>query len=62
MIQGWFFEIVSVVNLIGCGKDCTIIILDFSVLRIHGKILVGEDGSFSVEDLCLFNGVYVNFE
>jgi len=60
--QGRPFEIVSAVNLIGRGKDCTITILDPSVSRIHGKIMVGEDGSFSVEDLRSSNGVYVNSE
>jgi pSer/pThr/pTyr-binding forkhead associated (FHA) protein len=58
--QGRPFEIVSAVNLIGRGKDCTITILDPSVSRIHGKILVTEDGEFCVEDLKSSNGVYIN--
>jgi pSer/pThr/pTyr-binding forkhead associated (FHA) protein len=60
--QGRPFEIVSAVNLIGRGKDCTITILDPSVSRIHGKILVTEDDEFWVEDLKSSNGVYINDE
>ncbi len=58
--QGKPFDIVKPVNLVGRGKDCAITIIDQSVSRIHAKVLRGQDGRLTVEDLRSSNGTYVN--
>ena len=59
-VSGKVFEIDKPVNLIGRGKDCTIVILDPSVSRMHTKISVDEDGRLRVEDLRSSNGSFLN--
>lgn len=59
-VSGKVFEIDKPVNLIGRGKDCTIVILDPSVSRMHTKISVDEDARLRVEDLRSSNGSFLN--
>jgi tetratricopeptide (TPR) repeat protein len=59
-VSGKVFEIDRPVNLIGRGKDCTVVILDPSVSRMHTKISVDEDGRLRVEDLRSSNGTFLN--
>lgn len=59
-VGGKVFEFDRPVNLIGRGKDCTIVVLDPSVSRMHTKITVDEDGRLRVEDLRSSNGSFLN--
>lgn len=59
-VSGKVFEIDKPINLIGRGKDCTIVILDPSVSRMHTKISVDEDNRLRVEDLRSSNGTFLN--
>ncbi len=54
------FELNRATTLIGRGKDCTLVINDPSVSRIHTKITQDDDGRVVVEDLRSSNGTYVN--
>lgn len=54
------FELNRVTTLIGRGKDCTLVINDPSVSRIHTKISQDESGRVILEDLRSSNGTYVN--
>jgi pSer/pThr/pTyr-binding forkhead associated (FHA) protein len=46
--------------LVGRGKDCTVVLNDVSVSRIHSKITQDQDGRIFLEDLRSSNGTYVN--
>ncbi len=54
------FELNRPTTLIGRGKDCTAVVNDPSVSRIHGKITRDPSGRVVLEDLRSSNGVYVN--
>ncbi|MCO4763608.1 MAG: FHA domain-containing protein [Myxococcales bacterium] len=54
------FELNRQTTLIGRGKDCTLVINDPSVSRIHTKITQDDEGRVMVEDLRSSNGTYVN--
>ena len=58
--QGHPTELTRPTTLIGRGKDCTVVVNDPSVSRIHAKITHEPDGRIIVEDLRSSNGVYVN--
>lgn len=57
---GQLAELSRPTTLIGRGKDCTVVVNDPSVSRIHAKISHDPDGRITVEDLRSSNGVYVN--
>jgi pSer/pThr/pTyr-binding forkhead associated (FHA) protein len=57
---GQLTELTRPTTLIGRGKDCTVVVNDPSVSRIHAKITHEADGRMLVEDLRSSNGVYVN--
>jgi hypothetical protein len=59
-VAGKVFEFDRPINLIGRGKDCTVVVLDPSVSRMHTKISVDEDGRLRVEDLRSSNGTSLN--
>jgi pSer/pThr/pTyr-binding forkhead associated (FHA) protein len=59
-VAGKIFEIDRPVNLIGRGKDCTIVVLDPSVSRMHAKVTVDEESRLRVEDLRSSNGSFLN--
>lgn len=59
-VSGKVFEFDRPVSLIGRGKDCTIVVLDPSVSRMHTKVTLDEDGRLRVEDLRSSNGSFLN--
>lgn len=58
--HGQLCELSRPTTLVGRGKDCTVVVNDPSVSRIHAKITHDPDGRILVEDLHSSNGVYVN--
>lgn len=54
------FELNRPTTLIGRGKDCTAVVNDASVSRIHAKITRDPSGRVMLEDLRSSNGVFVN--
>ena len=54
------FELNRPTTLVGRGRDCSFVINDPSVSRIHAKLTQDEEGRIVVEDLRSSNGVYVN--
>jgi pSer/pThr/pTyr-binding forkhead associated (FHA) protein len=59
-VSGKVFDIDRPVNLIGRGKDCTVVVLDPSVSRMHTKVSIDDDGRLRVEDLRSSNGTFLN--
>jgi len=57
---GEVYELTRPTTLVGRGKDCTIVINDASVSRIHGKLSRDDGGRVVLEDLRSSNGTYVN--
>ena len=54
------FELTKTTTLVGRGKDCGITLVDPSVSRIHGRVMVKPDGNVLVEDVGSANGIFVN--
>lgn len=54
------FELNRPTTLIGRGKDCTAVVNDPSVSRIHAKFTHDPSGRVVLEDLRSSNGTYVN--
>ncbi len=57
---GQMAELTRPTTLVGRGKDCTVVVNDPSVSRIHAKITHDAEGRILVEDLRSSNGVYIN--
>jgi len=54
------FELRRTTTLVGRGKDAGITLVDPSVSRIHGRIMIKPDGTVIVEDTGSSNGIFVN--
>lgn len=54
------FELSRTTTLVGRGKDAGITLVDPSVSRVHGRLMVKPDGNILVEDVGSANGVFVN--
>ncbi|MSP92616.1 MAG: FHA domain-containing protein [Myxococcales bacterium] len=57
---GELAEMTQPTVLVGRGKDCTVVLNDVSVSRIHGKFTQESSGRLLLEDLRSSNGTYVN--
>jgi len=58
--EGKRFAIGPTGAVIGRSRECDVVLADSNVSRRHARIVFGEDGAWTVEDLGSTNGVHVN--